>query len=235
MNGNYNSKSACHCGLHPTLHTVPKVGTIVPSMVTPAADRVARLLFGSVRRDVLALLLGRPGERFHLREIIRAAGGASGAVQREVRDLVAAGLVLRETSGRQVYFSANRDSPVFNELRSIIEKTAGTADLLRVALGPLYRRGRIETALIYGSVASGTQTARSDVDLLVIGDASLSEISAAVRRVEAKIGREVNPSVYGEHEFQERLARGTGFLKRIIAGPKLFVVGVDRDLERLAG
>jgi predicted nucleotidyltransferase len=209
------------------------MGTFVPIVgTTSQPDRVARLLFGSVRRDVLALLLGRPDERFYLREIVRAAGGGSGAVQRELKELVEAGLVMREARGHQVFFSANRAAPVFAELQGILEKTTGAVDVLRAALAPFL--GRIKVALIYGSVASSRATARSDVDLLIVGEASLEEVVPELRRAEERLGREVNPSIYPAREFREKVKSGQAFLKRIIAGPKLFVSGDDRELGRLA-
>ena len=197
-------------------------------------DRVSRLLFGSTRREVLALLLGRPDERFYLREILRAVGGGSGAVQRELKQLVEVGLVEREARGHQVYFSANRQAAIFPELQAIVEKTAGAVDVLRANLATLLGQGRVEVAFVYGSVASGKKTARSDVDLLIVGNVPLAEIVPALRAAEARLGREVNPTVYPVKEFRDKVKRGTPFLKRILAGPKLFVAGDDRALGRLA-
>ncbi len=198
-------------------------------------DRVSRLLFGSTRRDVLALLFGRPDERFYLREIVRAAGGGSGAVQRELKALVGAGLLRREADGRQVYFTANRDAPIFPELQGIVEKTAGAVDVLRSCLAPFLGLGRrIDLAIIYGSVAAGRKTARSDVDLLIVGRVMLSEIIPALRAAEARLGREVNPTVYPVEEFRSKVKAGVPFLKRLISGPMLFVVGDDDDIGRLA-
>ncbi len=210
------------------------MGTIAPIMgTTPNLDRVSRLLFGSTRREVLALLLGRPDEHFYLREILRAAGGGSGAVQRELRQLVEAGLVEREARGRQVYFSANKDAAIFPELQTIIEKTAGAVDVLRAKLASLPTERHIDVAFIFGSVASGKKSARSDVDVLIVGDVTLADILPAVRAAEARLGREVNPSVYPMKEFRDKVKHGTPFIKRILAGPKLFVVGDDHELGRL--
>jgi len=203
-------------------------------MGTATPDAVSRLLFGSVRREVLVLLMGRPDERFYLREILRAVGGGSGAVQRELRQLTEAGLIEREESGNHVYFSANRDAPIFPELQAIVEKTAGTADILRASLAPLMRNGRIELAFVYGSVASGKQTARSDVDLMIVGNATLEEVVPLLRKAGVRLGRDVNPSLYGVPEFREKLKRGSAFLRRVVAGPKLFVIGDDHDVGRLA-
>ena len=203
-------------------------------MGTPSADLVSRLLFGSTRREVLALLLGRPDERFYLREIVRAVGGGSGAVQRELKQLTDAGLVTRSVRGNHVYFSANRDAAIFPELSAIVEKTAGAVDVLRGVLAPLLRERRIDIALIFGSVATGRQTAASDVDLLLVGDVTLSEVVPLIRAAEARLASEVNPSVYSTSEFQDKVRRGSAFLKRIQARPKLFVVGDEREFDRLA-
>lgn len=204
-------------------------------MVTyPTPDLVSRVLFGSTRREVLALLLGRPDERFYLREILRAVGRGSGGVQRELKQLVEAGLVQREARGHQVYFSANRGAAIFPELQGIIEKTAGAVDVLRASLAALLGQGRVELAFVYGSVASGKKTARSDVDLLIVGDVLLTEVVPALRAAEARLGREVNPTVYPPKEFRDKVKRGAPFLKRIVAGPKLFVAGDEHDLARLA-
>ena len=204
-------------------------------MGATSPDRVSRLLFGSTRREVLALLLGRPDERFYLREIQRVVGGGSGAVQRELKQLTEAGLVDREVRGNHVYFSANRGASIFPELPAIVAKTAGSVDILRAALGSFHRHGQIDVALVYGSVATGKQTAASDVDLLVIGNVTLGDIISALRAAEGRLGREVNASVHTAREFREKLKRGTAYLKRISAGPKLFVVGDDGDFARLAG
>lgn len=180
------------------------------------------------------MLLGHPDERYYFREILRAIGGGSGALQRELSQLVEAGLVDRVREGRQVYFSANRNAAIFPELQAIIQKTAGTADVLRTSLAPLLRQERIVLAFVYGSVAGGAQTAKSDVDLLILGDATLAEVIPAVRIAEQRLAREVNPSVYPVREFRAKLKAGNSFLKRILAGPKLFIAGDDHELERLA-
>ena len=161
------------------------MGTVDPVMSTATRpDLLSRLLFGSTRREVLALLLGRPDERFYLREIVRAVGGALGAVQRELKQLVEAGLVEREARGHQVYFSANRAAAIFPELQAIIAKTAGAADgkgvlarpkvTLRDAVtrlrGPILKAAAENGAgdvRLFGSVARGEDTPESDIDFLV--------------------------------------------------------------------
>jgi predicted nucleotidyltransferase len=198
-------------------------------------DGMARLLFGTTRREVLALMLGRPDERFHFRAILRTLGGGSGAVQRELKQLVEAGLIQRQAEGHQVYYSANRDSAIFPELQSILEKTAGAVDVLRRSLASLVARGNIQAAFIYGSVAVGAQKSGSDVDLFILGTATLADVVPGLRQAEARLGREVNPTIYPLKEFRARVKEGSHFLSRVLAGPKLFIAGDEDELAAVAG
>ncbi len=198
-----------------------------------AESLIAGSLFGKVRRSVLSLLFGHPDESFYLREIAQATGSAVGAVQRELRRLVRAGLVSQRRQGNQVYYPANRRSPVFPELRGLMVKTCGVADVLREALAGLAER--IELAFIYGSVAQGTEQPESDVNVMVIGDVTFGEVADAVRTAEERLQREVNGSVYRIAEVRERLARHDHFLTSVIRGPRIFLIGDEGGLARLAG
>ncbi len=198
------------------------------------ATGVGETLFGRTRRELLTILLGRPEQRFFFRELLRAVGGGSGAVQRELGLLTRAGLVYREQEGRQVYYSANRSAPVYPELKALIEKTAGAVDVLRTELGALLREERVSAAFVYGSAARGQQTSGSDVDLMILGEVSLGEVVPMIRAAERRLGREVNPSLFPLGEFRKGIRRGSSFLKRVAAGPKLFLKGDDRELARLA-
>jgi predicted nucleotidyltransferase len=197
-------------------------------------DGVAEALFGRTRRSVLALLFGRPEEAFYLREIVRLTGAGTGAVQRELSLLTNAGLLRREVKGRQVYFSANPDAPVYSDLRGLLTKTAGVADLLRAALRPLAEKKMVVIAFIYGSVASGTHGPKSDVDLMIIGHLSLSDLIPELRKAQEALGREINPTVYEPHEFRTKLQKDAHFLSRVVAGPKLMLVGNSDELAELA-
>lgn len=199
-----------------------------------APDRIARLLFGGVRRQVLSLVMGRPDERFYLREIVRLVGAGSGAVQRELAQLVEAELLCREVSGRQVYFSANRESLIYEELRAIVEKTAGVADVLRTCMAPLQRTARIEVAFVYGSVARGAQRSKSDVDVMVIGDVTMAQVVPTLRDAERVLRREVNATVFPPDEWRAKVADPSAFIRRVLAAPKLFITGGEHELERLA-
>src|SRR5688572_29190150 len=134
-------------------------------------DSLSSALFGKTRRSVLGLLFGEPDRSFFLREIARRTGAGQGAVQRELRRLADAGIISRHPVGRTVMYRANPESPVYEDLRRLIAKTAGVAEHLRQALAPL--RDRVEVAFIYGSFAKATGVRRtSDIDVMVVGDAS---------------------------------------------------------------
>jgi predicted nucleotidyltransferase len=189
-------------------------------------------LFGKTRQTLLALLYARADEE-HLQEnLIQLAGLGRGAVQRELEFLARAGVVRRTVRGRQVYFQANRDCPIFAELRGLVVKTAGVADALRAALGPL--AGRIRAAFVYGSVAKGTEGRASDVDVMVIGEVTFAEVSDALGRAQKAIGREVNPSVYAPADFRAKLAAKQHFLRTVLKGEKIFLIGDEHELGRLA-
>ena len=189
-------------------------------------------LFGKTRQALLSLVFARADEA-HLQEsLIQFAALGRGTVQRELEFLARAGIVRRTVRGRQVYFQANPDCPIYAELRGLIVKTVGVADALRVALAPLAARIRI--AFIYGSVARGSERRASDVDVMVIGDVSFAETAEAFAVAQKAIGREVNASVYPPAEFRTKLAAKHHFLRSVIKGEKIFLIGDERELGRLA-
>lgn len=194
---------------------------------------ISEILFGAYRRKVLALLLLRPDEAFHVREISRLTGVPAGSLHRELKLLSQAGLLVRGTVGNHVRYRANRDCPIFDELASIFRKTSGMADVLRDALLPL--GGEVEVAFIFGSVAQGKETAVSDVDLCVIGSASFVSVVQAVSAVHERLGREVNPVVVTADTFRKRLREEDHFLRTIVAQPMIFIVGDAHDFGQLAG
>jgi len=208
------------------------MGTIVPLMGTNGAKLLSESLFGPVRRAILALLYSHSDEAFYVRQITRAAGVGHGAVQREVGQLTDSGILARSVRGRQVYYQANPQCPIFEELKRLVVKTAGAAEVLRVALAPLGKR--IAAAFIYGSLARGEEGARSDVDVMVIGKATFDEVLEALRPVEARLGRETNPTVYSVAEFKAKLAAGQHFLTAVLKAPKIMLIGEEDDLTGLA-
>jgi predicted nucleotidyltransferase len=202
-------------------------------MVTKLATDPALVLFGQTRRRLLGWLFGHPDEEFYLRELLRQTQTPEGAAQRELAALTAAGLITRTVKGKQVYFQANRRSPVFPELSSLLTKTTGIAGVVREALAPL--AGRIRVAFIYGSAARGALRQGSDIDLFVVGDTSFGEIVAATQDAERRLGREINPSVYSPAEFSGKLRNGHHFVTAVLGEPYLLIVGAPHDIERLGG
>lgn len=198
-------------------------------------DAAAAALFGRARRAILALLFGRAGEAFYLRQIADLTGLAVGSVQRELANLVQAGLVVRTAKGHQVYFRADERSPIYPELVGLVTKTTGVAGVIRAAFAPFARKKMITVAFIYGSIAAGEQQPSSDVDLMIIGDIELKSVIPVVRRVEEQVGREVNPTIYRPEDFRQRLAAGEHFLSRIIARPRIMLIGDEDEFAGLAG
>jgi predicted nucleotidyltransferase len=193
-------------------------------------DPVAAKLFGGLTRELLALLYGDPERSLYLRELVRLTGASPGAVQREVGELTSVGLLIRSRRGRQVFYQANRSTPVFAELRGLLEKTMGTADVIRAALAPL--ADRIEAAALFGSVATGSSGPTSDIDLLIVGSVEFSEVTDALAAAEARLGREINPMVYSRAEFRKRMSEGGHFVTSVIRGPRLALIGVLPDEPR---
>jgi len=195
------------------------------------SDDLATTLFPESRRAILGLLFSHPDEAFYLRQVVDLAGLAVGQTQRELKRLTAAGIVERSEQGRHVYFRANRACPIYDELRGIAVKTTGAVAVIEAALAPL--ADRIVVAFVFGSVARGEENRASDIDLMVIGDASFAEVSSAVVGAERTLRREINLVVYPVREFQAKARQGHSFVARVIEGGKLFVGGSARELDAL--
>lgn len=186
------------------------------------------VLFPRVRRSVLAVLLGQPDRQFHLREMIRAVNSGKGAVERELKCLVAAGIISREERGGRVLLSANRSCPIFPELHMLMIKTLGVADVIRHALEPVEG---ISLAFIFGSIAQGTEDSKSDVDLLIVGNAPYSDIASALQPAQKILDREISPMVYSVDEFRRRIREGHHFLAGILQKQRIFLIGGDDDIR----
>ncbi|MDB5856633.1 MAG: polymerase subunit beta [Ramlibacter sp.] len=193
---------------------------------------LASVLFPEYRRRVLGLLLLRPEEALHGREISRRTGLPAGTITRELTKLADVGLLKREKRGNQQVYSADTSSPVFGELASILRKTSGLADVLQQALSPVTTK--LRAAFVFGSMAQGRATAGSDIDLMLIGDVGFREAVELLHPALATLAREINAQVFSETEFTAK-ARKQAFLRDVLAKPKLFLIGSDDDLEELAG
>ncbi|HET7294374.1 MAG TPA: nucleotidyltransferase domain-containing protein [Vicinamibacteria bacterium] len=194
---------------------------------------MADALFTKTQQRVLRVFFGQPGRSFYATELIRGAGTGSGAAQRELARLEDSGLIVARRIGPQRHYQANPASPLFSELRSIVLKTVGLAEPLRDALKPISRA--IRAAFVYGSVAKGEDHAGSDIDLLVVSDSlTYGDIFGALERVSRDLGRRVNPTVYSVAEFSKRARGESAFATRVLAGPKLWVIGSENDLPLVA-
>ncbi len=187
-------------------------------------------LFSKTQRQVLGLLFGRPDQTFYAKEIVRFAGVGIGTVQRELEKLSSVGLLNVKMIGNQKHYQANRQSPIFEELRGIVLKTFGVADVLRQSLEGA--REGIHAAFIYGSVAKGTDKANSDIDLMVISEnLSYASLFSSLAEIEAMLGRPVNLSLYKPQEIRDKIAADSSFVKRVLEQPKIFLMGSDDDIS----
>lgn len=188
-------------------------------------------LFPKARGEILRILFTGEGTELYLREIVRRSSLTLRAMQKELANLVEAGLVLSRRDGNRVYFQANPANPVYPELCGIARKNSGMVDLLKAALREV---PGIEVAFIFGSVAAGTETPESDVDLFVIGSIGLRQLVPLLRPVSEQISREVNPYNLTVETWQERLRSGDALSIGVASRAKIFIKGSSDDLERLA-
>lgn len=220
---------------------MPNMGIKMPNMgmktkgrrtgaaLPPRHASMADALFSTIQQRVLAYLFGQPERSFFATELIKLAGGGSGAVQRELARLVESGLVTVTRVGTQKHYQANQKSPLFSELCSIAQKTVGLAEPLREALAPLAKS--ITAAFVYGSVAKRRDTAASDIDLLVVSDSlTYADLYAAMEQTTARLGREVNPAVYSRKDLAKRVKQNNAFVTRVMEQPKIWLIGTESDL-----
>lgn len=188
-------------------------------------------LFPGYRRRVLGLLLLHPDESLHGREIARRTGLPPGTLTRELKRLADVGLLKCERRGNQLAYSANRQSPIFEELAGILRKTSGLADVVAEALEPL--TDSIDVAFIFGSVARGTETQGSDIDLMIIGSVDFGVVVDALHLAQQQLSRDINPKVFAPRDWRNRLEKRDSFLREVVAGKKLFLIGGENGLKEL--
>lgn len=201
------------------------IGETVPGRTGgPGVSALADALFTSTQQRVLALLFGQPDREFFVTEIIALAGSGRGAVQRELARLAGSGLAVVSRVGNRKHYRANRASPLFDEICSIVRKTVGLERSVCAALEPL--ADRLILVLLFGSVVRRADTAASDIDLLLVSDdLTLEEVYAAMAPVEETLGRRANPTLYTSAEFERRRAARAGFLTRVLQGPHVVLAG----------
>ena len=199
---------------------------LMATNVVPMSS-LSSLLFKDYRRRVLGLLLMHPEESFHVREIARLTGTVAGTLHKELTKLEHAGVLTKKMVGNQVRYSANPDCPIIDELTSILRKTSGVVDVLAVALLPL--AGKISVAFVFGSMASGKETAGSDVDVLIVGSVGFAEVAKALYDTQDTLRREVNPKVFSKEEWMRMREKNDAFIKEVLGRPRLLILGVDDE------
>ena len=192
-------------------------------------NRLAELLSSRARAEIFRLLLSGTGEELHVREIERRSGLNDSTLRQELRKLVRLDLVQSRRDSNRVYYRAKTESPLYPEIRNLVLKTSGLSDVLKSALTDK----RIGLAFVFGSIARGEEKAGSDVDLMVIGQLGLRDLSRLLSGIEEKIGREVNPHVLREEEFRKRIRAKEHFVSSVMETPKIFIIGSERELEAM--
>lgn len=191
-----------------------------------------RLFASKLRVEILVLFFSRSEESLYLGEIAKRTGENRGNISRELRNLESIGVLISRKEGNLKYYSLNRRYLLYDELRSIIQKTRGVAGTLKETLS---KAKNIEYAFIYGSIASGSETAKSDIDLMVIGEISLESLLRLMKGPEKTLGREINPSLYSVKEYKRRMKRNDLFIVRVMNEPRVMLIGNDDELRRIAG
>ena len=194
--------------------------------------QVIDFIFSPYRRQMLAVLLLRPDEKFHVRQLERLTGISAGSLHRELKAMAGAGLLIRERQGNQVLYQADRSCSIFEELASIFRKTVGLGSLLQDALSPI--ADRIQIAFVFGSMAAGKQHAGSDLDICVLGDVEYVDVVKALGVMRENLYRDINPVVMTVSKYFDQLANHDRFVERVDHEPKIFVIGDEDEFGKLA-
>jgi DNA-binding transcriptional ArsR family regulator len=195
--------------------------------ITAQSNSLAQLLSSNVKAEIFRLLFGLDGRPLHVRELERRSGLAVGTVRQELHRLAKLGLIEARTDGNRRYYAAREDHPLYPEIRGLVLKTSGLADVLRRALE---KEKRITVAFIFGSIAQAREQAHSDIDLLVIGEVGLRQVTKLLAGTADKVGREINPHVFTPAEFRRRRNVADHFLKTVLSEPRIFVIGDEHEL-----
>jgi DNA-binding transcriptional ArsR family regulator len=191
-------------------------------------DATLAAIISPTRQAVLTTLFLRPDKAWYLSELAASLGTGPSSLQREINALVRVGILEKRVDGRRTYIKANEDSPIFPELRGLIEKTSGIVPMLREAIT---RTKGLQIGFIYGSLARGEEGAGSDIDLMLIGAVSTMEISPKLRTVEKSVGRQINPTVFSLDEFSKNIAQKNHFLRTVMRNKKIMLVGTEDELK----
>ena len=189
---------------------------------------LAEILSSNIRAEIFRNLFGLEKHSLHLREIERRTGFAVGTVQQEINKLQRLDIITRIKDGNRIYYKANTDHPIYPEIRNLVLKTSGLAELLKDALSA---ETKIKIAFVFGSIARKEERAASDVDLMVIGDIGLRKLTGLLMDVSEKLSREINPYRLTESEFIKRKKEKDHFLQEVLESPKIFIAGTEDELK----
>lgn len=193
-------------------------------------SKLGDALFTTTQKNVLSLLYSRPDKSFYTKEIIRLTGMGVATIKRELDRMLEAGILSFKKIGNQHHYQANPDCPIYSELLSIVSKTFGIADVIKDALVPL--DAKLTIVFIYGSVAKKSETAGSDIDLLVVSESlAYADLMAVLTDAEKKLGRSINPSIYTTDQIKVRLKENNAFISRVMEQPKIWIKGVGNDIR----
>jgi len=192
---------------------------------------LAEILSSKIRSEIFRLLFGMNGVALHMREIERRSGMTIGTIQQELKKLVRLNLIKERKDGNRLYYDANKENPLYPEIRNMVLKTVGLLQIFKEALA---KEPSIEIAFIFGSVAQQNEKDKSDVDLMVIGDLGMRRLTGLLSGISARISREINPHVFTKKEFLKRKIGEDHFLNQILESPKMFIIGNEHELAELA-
>jgi len=192
---------------------------------------LAEILSSRIRSEIFRMLFGVNDEALHMREIERRSGLSIGTIQQEVKKLLRLNLIIKRKDGNRIYYQANKEHPLFAEIRSLVLKTVGLVDFFRKALEA---DPNIKLAFVFGSIARQEEKDKSDVDLMIIGDIGMRQLTGLLSGVSGQVGREINPHALSIKEFLKRKKAKDHFLIQVLESPKLFIIGNENELTELA-
>ncbi len=192
---------------------------------------LAEILSSKIRSEIFRMLFGVNGEALHMREIERRSGLSIGTIQQELKKLVRLDLIKKRKDGNRLYYEANREHPIYPDIRNLVLKTVGLADFFREALKA---NPNIKLAFVFGSIARHDEKGKSDVDLMIIGDIAMRQLTGLLSGVSGQIGREINPHILRIKEFLKRKSAKDHFLTQVLESPKIFIIGKENELTELA-
>lgn len=192
-------------------------------------SQLGQALFTTTQQKVLGLLYTHPEKSFYTNEILRLTAMGVATIKRELDSMVAAGIFKTFKIGNQHHYQANKECPIYADLFAIVQKTFGMGDVIKAALMPL--ADRIVWAFIFGSVAKGKETSASDIDLIIIGDLSFSEVVKALYTVEETLGREINPKVYSAEELVQLYIKKDAFIQDVFKESPINIIGDGHEFK----